>query len=547
MVRLYEPQVGSRLNAMLVGVLSPVWRQGDSYQFEEDLTAWDTRITEYERDSGNMVDPEVRMAVITQHAPQSIRQVVLQAAAQVGGVYTRFREIILTYLQTDKHFTSDGHGGPQPMDVGAIGKGKNGKKGDGKKGDGKKGDGEKVDGKGGKNNVAGKGKGQGTQKFDGNCTARSMGTWQETVVRKKRTRHKSRKTWVLLTNPLCSRPKSVGAVALISSTTAGSGLGRLVMAISDQGEKVDSYQVLDGTRPEVVVMMAVDSGSEVHTAPVTFPWNVEQFDKTSICLSDVQGNKLKVYGTALSNYGVHDVGGNVIEIGTRFLVSDTVKFVLSVGELGRHGWNTTLGTMPCLSHEAGCQVPLMRKGNTFYLSARLGFYGEAPWKMVAMTSAESATPSPSGRELGSSSASRALLPPLAEALPVPMDAVPEDVPLRPVLSAWSPVGALRDRLKALNGPTYGTKDELWKRLCEYVARAEQQLRERQWIEARQNELIQGARPHEAEILDAPSKPEDPMVIERHDVTHIPPMPWCLACRLGKGREAAQIQIDLFPP
>ena len=151
-------------------LLSPVWRQGDTYQFEEDLTAWDTRITEYERDSGKMVDPEVRMAVITQHAPQSVRQVVLQAAAQGGGVYTRFREIILTYLRTDKHFTSDGHGGPQPMDVGAMGKGKNGKKGDGKKGqEGKKGDGKKVDGKGGKNNVAGEGKGQGTQKFDGHC------------------------------------------------------------------------------------------------------------------------------------------------------------------------------------------------------------------------------------------------------------------------------------------------------------------------------------------------------------------------------------------
>ena len=44
--------------------------------------------------------------------------------------------------------------------------------------------------------------------------------------------------------------------------------------------------------------------------------------------------------------------------------------------------------------------------------------------MVAMTSAESATPSPSGHELGSSSASGALLLPLTEALPVPMDAVP---------------------------------------------------------------------------------------------------------------------------
>ena len=169
MVRLYEPQVGSRHNAMLVGILSPVWRQGDSFQFEEDLTAWDTRITEYERerDSGKTVDPEVRMAVVTQHAPQSVRQVVLQAAAQGGGVFSRFREIILTYLRTDKHFSSEGHGGPQPMDVGAIGKGKGGKKGDGKKVEAKK-----SEGKGGKsneNNGAVKGKGQGTPKFEGNC------------------------------------------------------------------------------------------------------------------------------------------------------------------------------------------------------------------------------------------------------------------------------------------------------------------------------------------------------------------------------------------
>ena len=91
-----------------------------------------------------------------------MRQVVLQAAAQGGGVYTCFREIILTLLRTDKHFSSDEHGGPQPMDVGAIRKGKGGKKGEAKK----------VDGKGGKNNGnngAGKGEGQGTQKFDDNC------------------------------------------------------------------------------------------------------------------------------------------------------------------------------------------------------------------------------------------------------------------------------------------------------------------------------------------------------------------------------------------
>ena len=138
---------------------------------------------------------------------------------------------------------------------------------------------------------------------------------------------------------------------------------------------------------------------------------------------------MKVYGTVLLNYGVHDVKGKVLEIGTRFLVSDTVKFVLLVGELGRHGWSTTLGPVPCLTLKAGCQVPLTRKANTFYVSARLGFYGEVLWMMVATTSTGSATPSPSGRELWSHGASGALLSPLAEAPPVPMDVVPEDVPL----------------------------------------------------------------------------------------------------------------------
>ena len=272
------------------------------------------------------------------------------------------------------------------MDVGAIGKGKGGKKGDGKKGEAKKVDGKRRQEQRQQRALARARVRAPRSLMATVTTARSTGTWHETVPRKRLTMPKKQKNVGAVDQSSVqstSSTASVGAVALVSSTSAGSGLGRLVMAISDQGERFDAYQVFDGTRPEVVVMMAIDSGNEVHTAPVTFPWNVEQFDKTSICLSDVQGDKLKVYGTALLNYGV---------------VSDTVKFVLSVGELGRHGWSTTLGPLPCLTHKAGCQVHLTRKANTFYLSARLGFNGEAPWKMVATTTTSSAASSPSGRE-----------------------------------------------------------------------------------------------------------------------------------------------------
>ena len=80
---------------------------------------------------------------------------------------------------------------------------------------------------------------------------------------------------------------------MLSSPSACSRFGRPVMGISDQAGQ-DSYQVSDGTRTEVVLMMATDSGSEVHTAPVTFPWNLAHFDATTICLADAQGNKLKL-------------------------------------------------------------------------------------------------------------------------------------------------------------------------------------------------------------------------------------------------------------
>ena len=82
-----------------------------------------------------------------------------------------------------------------------------------------------------------------------------------------------------------------------------------------------------------------------------------------------------------------------------------------------------------------------------------------------------------------------------------------------------------------------------------------QLRERQWIEARKNELIQGARPHEAEIPDAPSKPEDRWKLSVMKSRTFRQCHGAFACRLGKGRdashfrspavrEAAQIQIDI---
>ena len=45
---------------------------------------------------------------------------------------------------------------------------------------------------------------------------------------------------------------------------------------------------------------------------------------------------MKVYGTAVLDYTVDDMKVVPFDVSTRFVVSDTKKFVLSAGELERH-------------------------------------------------------------------------------------------------------------------------------------------------------------------------------------------------------------------
>ena len=108
-----------------------------------------------------------------------------------------------------------------------------------------------------------KGKGQGTKKFEGNGNyCKKYGhTARDGRKRKADDAQKQRNVGAVDQSSVqsTSSAASVGAVALVSSTPSGAGLGRLVMAISDQGESFDAYQVFDGSRPEVVVMVAIDS------------------------------------------------------------------------------------------------------------------------------------------------------------------------------------------------------------------------------------------------------------------------------------------------
>lgn len=103
----------------------------------------------------------------------------------------------------------------------------------------------------------------------------------------------------------------------------------------------------------------------------------------------------------------------------------------------------------------------------------------------------------------------------------------------------SEVGVMRDRLKQLKAPIYGTKAELWARIVKYEALAELKARERIWLEKRMEEIQKRSDGAVVPNLvrEPNTQPPPQAEIDRHSVTHLPPQPdWCLACALARSRD-----------
>ena len=89
------------------------------------------------------------------------------------------------------------------------------------------------------------------------------------------------------------------------------------------------------------------------------------------------------------------------------------------------------------------------------------------------------------------------------------------------LSSGNNVEDMRNRLKALGAPVWGTKAQMWPRLLHAEARRELQKRDEAWLTAR--ELAEAGGHGE---LRVPRAPDEPFADERarHEVTHLPHQP-----------------------
>ena len=181
LVDAYEPRVGGRYTAMLMGIIGPQWGHVKEADFLESLDTWETQIRRYEDQSGEKVTAATKCAVVMKNAPGGIRTALRTSSSIIGSDYQLLKKAIKDYLQTGVEF--DGRGlaaeagrradpnGPAPMDVGALNWWKGGKKGKDDKGKGKKG--KQGKSKEGGKNVKGKfGKPSNPSggKFQGNCS-----------------------------------------------------------------------------------------------------------------------------------------------------------------------------------------------------------------------------------------------------------------------------------------------------------------------------------------------------------------------------------------
>ena len=122
----YEPKSGSRLTALLCGLLAPPWQGLEGPAFLRALAAWEVEVRRYESQSQEAIGEGIKVATLMRHAPESVRHLLRHSASSVGTSFARARQVVQDYVKSGVDYTvnlrpDDGAPGVVPMDVNALG------------------------------------------------------------------------------------------------------------------------------------------------------------------------------------------------------------------------------------------------------------------------------------------------------------------------------------------------------------------------------------------------------------------------------------------
>ena len=235
-------------------------------------------------------------------------------------------------------------------------------------------------------------------------------------------------------------------------------------------------------------------------------------------------------------------GKRAMKATATFRVAEVRDNILSLGKLVRKVFSFNVGPGGCSMERDGRKVPfhlerkslrvdahvLQRASRPGYVAAGTAVTDERDERMDGMDVKESHSSSSSG--------------PAVEA-PAVEPAAEAGMIFAPVLKTWSSMKEFQFRLRELGAPIYGTKDVLFRRLCECEQIAAKKEKEEEYLETRRKKLAVPTEPVTPKILPGPIQPSE---VERqhHMVNHLPPASWCELCVMERGKDDPHLRSDL---
>ena len=124
----FEPALPGRHAAMLAALIQPRWSK-DPAAWRLELAEWERTIDRYETQSGQSFASALRLAVVAQHGPAAVQEVIRQNSQHIGDDYAMMKRTVLEHIDSTRGWNADafrempntsGAGGQQDMDIDAV-------------------------------------------------------------------------------------------------------------------------------------------------------------------------------------------------------------------------------------------------------------------------------------------------------------------------------------------------------------------------------------------------------------------------------------------
>ena len=327
-----------------------------------------------------------------------------------------------------------------------------------------------------------------------------------------------------------------------------------VMIVSIKSDDLDNDKIQAVRRDDSVVWVLYDSGSDEHVCQQEFAEHSCEKRVATGTMRDAQG--LVIPGPGISRRVQYDLmteEGDLQQSAADFVVSGVNEPIFSAGKAGRQGLVGVLDVSDPYLYKRGqedIRYPMKVIRNSFYVPVRVRAISHG---FPDMPMGEPAVQSEETRNApgGSSSDQPQAQEDETEAMwyqrhnmSTADQLAGAAEPRRVELEETSSVGEMKIKLKSLNAPIWGRKEQLWERIKVYQARAAQAEYVRSQMEAREKEKTE--QPERAPLLLKDVQTPDAATVASHNLTHLPFAAWCDLCQSAKGRDMPHQGVAVVP-